>query len=35
MKRMGSNGRKLAEERFDINRKIDKIIKLYEKLVER
>lgn len=33
MKKMGSNSRKLAEERFDINRRIDKIVELYKKLI--
>jgi N-acetyl-alpha-D-glucosaminyl L-malate synthase BshA len=35
IKRMGLNGRKLAEERFNIERRIDRIVELYRKLVER
>jgi len=34
MKRMGLNGRRLAEERFNIEKRIDKIVKIYKKLVE-
>jgi len=33
MKRMGLNGRQLAEEKFDIEKKVDKIIELYKKLI--
>jgi glycosyltransferase involved in cell wall biosynthesis len=32
-RRMGLNGRRLAEERFDIEKRIDKIIELYKKLL--
>ncbi|MEM2598741.1 MAG: glycosyltransferase family 4 protein [Thermoproteota archaeon] len=32
-KRMGMNGRRLAEDKFDINKRIDKIINLYQKIV--
>jgi glycosyltransferase involved in cell wall biosynthesis len=32
-RRMGLNGRRLAEERFDIEKRIDKIIKVYDELV--
>jgi glycosyltransferase involved in cell wall biosynthesis len=35
IKRVGLNGRKLSEERFNIERKIDKIVEIYRKLVER
>jgi len=31
-KRMGSNGRKMVEEKFDVERRIDKILLLYRKL---
>ena len=31
---MGRMGRKIVEERFDINRKIDRILSLYEELLE-
>jgi glycosyltransferase involved in cell wall biosynthesis len=34
-KRMGLNGRRLAEERFDIEKRVDKIVKLYKELVEK
>jgi len=34
-KRMGLNGRKLAEEKFDIEKKIDKITSIYKALIER
>jgi glycosyltransferase involved in cell wall biosynthesis len=34
-KRMGLNGRKLAEEKFDIEKRIDKIISIYKALIER
>jgi glycosyltransferase involved in cell wall biosynthesis len=34
MKRMGLNGRRLAEERFNIEKRVDKIVKIYKKLVE-
>jgi len=30
---MGINGRKIVEEKFEINKRIDKIVQLYEKLV--
>jgi len=33
-KRMGTNGRKMAEEKFDLDKRIDKIIKLYETLIK-
>jgi len=33
IERMGMNGRKLAEERFDIEKRIDKIIELYSSLI--
>jgi N-acetyl-alpha-D-glucosaminyl L-malate synthase BshA len=33
-KRMGLNGRKLAVERFDIEKRVDKIVKLYQELVK-
>ena len=33
LKSMGMNGRKIVEEKFDINKRIDKIVHLYEKLV--
>jgi glycosyltransferase involved in cell wall biosynthesis len=33
LKSMGMNGRKIVEEKFDINKRIDKIVQLYEKLV--
>jgi len=32
-RRMGLNGRKLAEEQFDIEKRVDKIVKLYRELV--
>jgi glycosyltransferase involved in cell wall biosynthesis len=32
-RRMGLNGRRLAEERFDIEKRIDNIVKLYRELV--
>jgi glycosyltransferase involved in cell wall biosynthesis len=32
-RRMGLNGRKLAVERFDIEKRVDKIVKLYQELV--
>jgi len=32
---MGINGRKLAEERFDINKRVEKIIHIYEELSRR
>jgi glycosyltransferase involved in cell wall biosynthesis len=32
-KRMGMNGRKIVEEKFDINKRIEKIISLYENLL--
>jgi glycosyltransferase involved in cell wall biosynthesis len=32
-KRMGLNGRKIVEEKFDINKKIDTLISLYETLI--
>ena len=34
-RRMGLNGRRLAEERFDIEKRVDKIVKLYGELVEK
>jgi glycosyltransferase involved in cell wall biosynthesis len=34
-RRMGLNGRRLAEERFDIEKRVDKIVKLYKELVEK
>jgi glycosyltransferase involved in cell wall biosynthesis len=34
-KHMGSNGRKIVEEKFDIERRIDKILLLYRKLYEK
>ena len=33
-KRMGMNGRKIVEEKFNINKRIDKITKLYERLIK-
>jgi len=33
-RRMGLNGRRLAEERFDIEKRVDKIVKLYKEIVE-
>ncbi|WP_448577433.1 glycosyltransferase [Thermosphaera sp.] len=33
MKRMGLNGRRLAEEKFDIEKRVDKIIRLYKTLL--
>jgi len=33
-KRMGLNGRKLTVERFDIEKRVDKIVKLYQELVK-
>ena len=33
LKSMGMNGRKIVEEKFDINKRIDKIVHLYENLV--
>jgi len=33
IKKMGNKGRKLAEEKFDINKRIDKIIALYNRLL--
>jgi glycosyltransferase involved in cell wall biosynthesis len=33
-RRMGLNGRKLAVEKFDIEKRIDKIVKLYQELVK-
>jgi N-acetyl-alpha-D-glucosaminyl L-malate synthase BshA len=33
-KRMGLNGRRLAEERLDIEKRVDKIVKLYKEIVE-
>jgi len=35
MRRMGLNGRRLAEERFDIEKRIDRIIELYRKLMDK
>jgi N-acetyl-alpha-D-glucosaminyl L-malate synthase BshA len=35
MRRMGLNGRRLAEEKFDIEKRIDKIINIYKTLIER
>jgi glycosyltransferase involved in cell wall biosynthesis len=32
-RRMGLNGRRLAEERFDIEKRVDKIVKLYKEIV--
>ena len=32
-KRLGENGRKIVQEKFDINKRIEKIISLYEKLL--
>jgi glycosyltransferase involved in cell wall biosynthesis len=32
-RRMGMNGRKIVEEKFDINKRIEKIISLYERLL--
>jgi len=32
-RKMGSNGRRLAVERFDIEKRVDKIVNLYEKLI--
>jgi glycosyltransferase involved in cell wall biosynthesis len=32
-KRLGENGRKIIQEKFDINKRIEKIISLYEKLI--
>jgi glycosyltransferase involved in cell wall biosynthesis len=34
-KRIGLNGRRLAEELFDIEKRVDKIVKLYKELVEK
>jgi glycosyltransferase involved in cell wall biosynthesis len=34
-RRMGLNGRKLAVERFDLEKRIDKVVRLYKELVER
>jgi N-acetyl-alpha-D-glucosaminyl L-malate synthase BshA len=34
-RRMGLNGRRLAEERFDIEKRVDKIVKLYKEIVGR
>jgi glycosyltransferase involved in cell wall biosynthesis len=34
-KRMGLNGRKIVKEKFDINRKIDRIISLYNNILSR
>ena len=34
-RRMGLNGRRLAEERFDIEKRVDKIVMLYKELVEK
>jgi len=34
-RRMGLNGRRLAEERFDIEKRIDKIIKVYDDLLKK
>jgi len=31
-KRMGVNGREIAEEKFNVNKRIDKIVQLYERL---
>jgi glycosyltransferase involved in cell wall biosynthesis len=33
-RKMGLNGRKLAEEKFDIEKRVDKIVELYRTLVE-
>jgi len=33
IKRLGLNGRRLAEERFDIEKRIDRIIELYDSLI--
>ncbi|MCC6004886.1 MAG: glycosyltransferase [Thermofilum sp.] len=33
-RRMGLNGRRLAEERLDIEKRVDKIVKLYKEIVE-
>jgi glycosyltransferase involved in cell wall biosynthesis len=33
-RRMGLNGRRLAEERFNIEKRVDKIVKLYKEIVE-
>jgi glycosyltransferase involved in cell wall biosynthesis len=33
-RRMGLNGRKLAVEKFDIEKRVDKIVKLYQELVK-
>jgi len=35
LKKMGLNGRRLAEEKFDIEKRIDKIINIYKTLIER
>jgi len=32
-KRMGMNGRRLAEEQFDIEKRISRIIQLYERVL--
>jgi glycosyltransferase involved in cell wall biosynthesis len=34
-RRMGLNGRRLVEERFDIEKRVDKIVMLYKELVEK
>jgi len=31
-RRMGLNGRRLAEERFDIEKRVDRIVRLYKTL---
>jgi len=31
---MGLNGRRLAEEKFDLEKRVDKIMKLYKELIE-
>jgi len=33
MKRMGLNGRRLAEKEFDIEKRVDKIVRLYKILL--
>jgi glycosyltransferase involved in cell wall biosynthesis len=33
-RRIGRNGRMLAEEKYDIEKRVDKIIEIYKKLLE-
>jgi len=35
VERMGLNGRRLAEERFDVEKRVNKIIELYDSLISR